>query len=538
MCVNKREITLSTGRTMYFNCGHCPACQQEKAIKRSDRIRWQKQDKDLVPWFFVLSYDNKYIPYIRQSEFDDFVNKRSTVLPVHRDFDCKWRQKTNKEGIRTYEKRDIPLVKPLAVLEASDFEYYGYKFDFDIYKNYKLPLIRKWISRDKVIHIADKSSVAWYSDVQNFIKRHKSYLTKKYEDEGKFFNPVVENYKYFVCTEYGEEAQRCHIHVVLWTPEISQDEILDSISQAWLYCDRSRIAERFGRAYDPASYVASYVNSRSSATTFYRYAKPFMCKHKISQDFGFAEDSFSAESLFQMYLRRDCHVFVQRVRERKLTTDSIIVPKYVVSRFFPKYRGFHRLTSNEIRFIAANPDVLGLSDYWAKKLGYFKTVRYLGQYHNYHFKYLKEGSIDEDGRLQIDWKGICTLISMIKKRRDRFCAETGRNVAAYADCYANIWVIRSSNILVDAYEKVNYHSADYLTLFDNILDVLEFKVYHEICCNIIGNMDAVEISNLPRSPNDFPENIAKSANLEYWHYIYAKDKYVSDSIYNKLLMVG
>ena len=109
MCVNKREITLSTGRTMYFNCGHCPACQQEKAIKRSDRIRWQKQDKDLVPWFFVLSYDNKYIPYIRQSEFDDFVNKRSTVLPVHRDFDCKWRQKTNKEGIRTYEKRDIHL---------------------------------------------------------------------------------------------------------------------------------------------------------------------------------------------------------------------------------------------------------------------------------------------------------------------------------------------------------------------------------------------------------------------------------------------
>lgn len=556
---------------MYVNCGSCPACLQEKAIKRSDRIRWQSKS-DLVPWFVVLSYDNKYVPYIRQSEFDDFVNKKSEYLPVRRDFDCKWRQVKNKEGVREYRKKDIPLIKPIKLLEKRDFDYYGYKFDFDRYKNYRLPLIRKWISKDNCIYIADKSSVAWYEDVQNFIKRLKSYFREKYKKEGKFFDPTSENFKYFVCTEYGEEAHRSHIHFVPWTPDISQEEMLDAISQAWLFCSRDRLGERFGRAYDPSSYVASYVNSRSSAVIFYRYAKPFMCKHKISEDFGFAENSFSASSLWQMYCRRDCHINVQRVRERKLTTDNIIIPKYVISHFFPKYRGFYRLTSAEIFFIAQDPTVLR-QHHFARKLGLFKQVKKFNSFKDFHFKLIKEGVYTPSNRvysglcrlkrvskqfglftivhrlndlnvkplsrgLDIDRDKVESLIRTIQKKQNLFCKETGLTPYHYATCYSQIWTIRASNILIDAHKDVNYHSADYLTLFDNILDYFEEKVYHEVVDFLVGNMTYEEISVLPRSPNDFPENIVKTDNLTYWYDVYAKDKFVYDSIYNKVLKVG
>lgn len=72
MCVQQSWIRNKYNGHHYFvKCGHCPACLQEKAIRRANRIRKQQNKEGLPKYdclFVTLTYRNEFIPYILLSE--------------------------------------------------------------------------------------------------------------------------------------------------------------------------------------------------------------------------------------------------------------------------------------------------------------------------------------------------------------------------------------------------------------------------------------------------------------------------------------
>ena len=80
MCTHRKEITNPyTGKKLIVNCGMCPACRQEKAIKRTMRIKNHYDDK-LSCAFVTLTYRNECIPYIRST---DLINLDKSFDPLN-----------------------------------------------------------------------------------------------------------------------------------------------------------------------------------------------------------------------------------------------------------------------------------------------------------------------------------------------------------------------------------------------------------------------------------------------------------------------
>ena len=99
MCTNKRYITNVHGRKLLVNCGHCPACLQEKANRRAYKIKCHSAP-DNVCLFVGLTYTNDFVPYFKKSEFSnvDIYESDGSLpnidagdlcrdVPIYRDFD-------------------------------------------------------------------------------------------------------------------------------------------------------------------------------------------------------------------------------------------------------------------------------------------------------------------------------------------------------------------------------------------------------------------------------------------------------------------
>ena len=68
MCTNQREITNKyTGHKLYVKCGHCPACLQEKASYRVQRIK-ANDSPDSEPLMVTLTYARHDCPYVKRDE--------------------------------------------------------------------------------------------------------------------------------------------------------------------------------------------------------------------------------------------------------------------------------------------------------------------------------------------------------------------------------------------------------------------------------------------------------------------------------------
>ena len=97
MCTNKRWVrNRYTGKYIYVNCGHCPACRQQKADHMAQKIR--NNDKEgYIALFVHLTYANSCLPYIRKSEL---MISPSVSERVHQDSVNVYRDSYNRR-IRT-----------------------------------------------------------------------------------------------------------------------------------------------------------------------------------------------------------------------------------------------------------------------------------------------------------------------------------------------------------------------------------------------------------------------------------------------------
>lgn len=339
MCVNQKRVPVKNGlKYMYVECGHCDACKQKRAGKRASRIRHQMQMKDGFPKYDVifgtLTYANDYIPYIRISDVDRFIDHNDIGLPIYRD-----------KNIRYYNHE--PIVQPGSVLDVVYLEdLMSRSGSLEHFEDITFEPLRKWIAKDKwVYYDTDKTSVCYFKDLQNFWKRVRINAERAGNyDKISFFN----------CSEYGENGCRAHFHFISFVPFGCKQFWKEIFAKSWPYDSnvRSRIKDDLGSA----SYLSTYVNLPTSLCSFLSGSPCFRPHHSFSQGFGFGFEDFTFDKIVKN-IRQGDFIYHEDVRNKSgqsIKVDSV-VPQYVINHWFPRFKGYSKLTSDALRRLLANP---------------------------------------------------------------------------------------------------------------------------------------------------------------------------------------
>ena len=345
MCVSQRWIINKyDGSRHYVKCGHCEACQQEKALQRTNRVR-AEFNSDRTCIFATLSYADPYVPYIKKDELYEFKRRTDSgedaVLNVYRD--CE-RVRSNSGSGYVVKM----LNEPIRQVRLIDYSFHGkdYRVDVDDVQDFEnLHFVRK--GRDYFHH--GKIGVINYEDFRAFYKKVRSYLKRRNYDK---------HYELFYVCEYGGDYARPHIHVLFSISPGDYELFKAAIMSSWSYSDHDRLDREVEIAVDPASYLASYVNCAEALPELLSVSPPFRPRHKGSHGFGMSLRDFSYESVCKAIDDGHMRYDVQVIENGAFTTRSIPLPKYVICRYFPKFKGFSRLVADEISHVLQRPSAI------------------------------------------------------------------------------------------------------------------------------------------------------------------------------------
>lgn len=328
MCIRGRFIVNRyDGRQYFVKCGHCDSCLQEKASRHKRRINLEARVDGVLPVFTTLTYDNDHIPYIKHSELKSFVDSKFTgVLNIYRD----------SSVIIAFTYKDFLLGERERSLFSLNVQ--------------KLPYLREKVG-NKFITIKDKVGVLLLSDIQKFIKRLKINLVRD-GYQGYF--------SYYYASEYGTTYQRPHFHVLFYIDPAYYSRFQFIVCKSWHYADLFKMQRYFDRkpieiAKNPAKYVSSYLNCRSSLSEFLQYAKPFRpCSH-FSNGFGCNMASFGLPNIVNKVQHGVITYTAKSFRNGVSSVSQVKIPDYVLDRYFPRFKGYRYLSSDEIIFFARRP---------------------------------------------------------------------------------------------------------------------------------------------------------------------------------------
>jgi hypothetical protein len=191
----------------------------------------------------------------------------------------------------------------------------------------------------------DKVGVTFYKDIQNFFKRLRQNLIRHHD--------IKPSFKYYACTEYGETYYRPHAHLLIIIPSELEKIYRQVIIESWKRCDKDRLCRGLQVARNAASYLSSYVNSSVGLPLLFKTSS-FRQKHSYSLGFGCDSSSFNLKSI------------ISKVEQGSLTYDiedktsssgysSLLVPQYVINRFFPKFKGYSRTPPSEMLRVLQRP---------------------------------------------------------------------------------------------------------------------------------------------------------------------------------------
>lgn len=503
MCVQQRWIINKyDGSRHYVKCGHCEACQQEKALKRTNRVK-NEFNSGRTCVFVTLSYADPYVPYIKKSEFFEFKKKvdagEHPTLNVYRDYDAKQSShglvvKKNLEPIRQITQFDYYYHdRPYSVSSAglSDFENLHYVRNGKDYFHY------------------GKIGVLNYDDYRTFYKRIKRYL--KYREYDK-------PYELFYVGEYGGDYARPHFHVLFSISPGDYELFKAAIISSWSFSDHDRLPREVEIAYDPASYLSSYVNSGEVLPAVLSDAPPFRPRHKSSHGFGMSLRDFSYENICSAiddgHLRYD----VQVNEQGSFTTRSIPIPKYVIRRYFPKFKGFNRLTAHEISHVLSRPSCI---------------------YNYYEKAKLETGDAEK-------------IIRKIGNLRKRLKLDTDSKWLDYIRYYNKSDNQHYAELMKFAYQQIKY-PADWLYFYYNISDYLT-KPYGENdssflplqlnginrLCEVAPTLQRLIMDNyfhifeMEIDPNNWFQNRVYHAKMINAWNMYKKNKQLLSQIYKSV----
>lgn len=284
-CQHRSFITNRyTGRRIAVDCGQCDYCIHKRAKKASMRVK-TAGSAFKYSYFVTLTYDNEHIPLMNcevlHSEYEDalsisgdkvFGYERHSYIPVS-----------------DYQPEDSSLLRHIFFTQVQG----TVPFDREI-KEYvpvkdnwflSMDAIRSFISKtqavDKSVYpVAEQYGVdnlipfLNYVDVQNYIKRLRRYLSLKL---GSY-----ESLHFYAVGEYGPVHFRPHYHILLFTNSKEVSTVLRQCHDKSWKLGRSDFQVARGGA---SSYVASYVNSLSSAPLLYRSCRAFKPRQRASLGF-------------------------------------------------------------------------------------------------------------------------------------------------------------------------------------------------------------------------------------------------------------
>ena len=438
MCRNSKWITNKyNGQSYWVECGHCKACLQKKAAKRVKRINHATLAHPFA-LFCHLTYDDDHVPYIKSSELKSELERLSSeksnniCLNIYRSFG--------------YRRR---IVKTLT---SEDFLVQGNTYpDWSKYVNDLLPFLRcKVRSRNVGSFHRDCVGVLWLRDVQNFFKRLERYC---------FRHGFRGKYQYFYATEYGGLYKRPHIHFLLFCDPKDDAFLRRAVISCWKNCDMSRSFRQFDGRYrkpievakNPAKYVASYVNSRDDVSPFLRDSKPFTLRYRFSNGLGCDFKEFLYDSVLQKVESRHTTFNIRKVVQGVSTICTFPVPNYVLSRYWPKFKGYSNLLPYEVERVAFHP---------------FSIYKYRS----------KLGLTFEE------CFNICRTILKIKSRyvyNESFpWSENINREFDYAKAYVNVWKYRALDAIRQSYDDVKT-TIDLFEHFNNVQDYIAGRFYHE-----------------------------------------------------------
>lgn len=284
-CQHRSFITNRyTGSRIAVDCGQCDYCIYKRAQKASMRVK-TAGSAFKYSYFVTLTYDNEHIPLfnckVLHSEYEDVVgisgdihfgNEHHQYIPVSQ-YQCDDNSVLRHiffeqiQGTMPYD-REIKKHVPVA-------------------DNWFLSMdaIRSFITKTQSVAKTDYPASAQYGrdnlipflnyvDVQNYIKRLRKHLSQQL---GSY-----ETLHFYAVGEYGPVHFRPHYHLLLFTNS-------DEVAEVLRYCHGK--SWKFGRsdfqraAGGASSYVASYVNSLSSAPLLYRSCRSFRPKSRASVGF-------------------------------------------------------------------------------------------------------------------------------------------------------------------------------------------------------------------------------------------------------------
>lgn len=466
MCTHRRIVTNKyTGRHLIVDCGVCPACQQLKAIKRTNRIRNNVDavKKTHIRLFVTLTYRNACIPYFKPSEL-----RNTDSLIIYRDSSVHWNR-----GRRIVSSKT-------EILSELFFDSLPDKIPLKFLRQRKGS---SWTS------VPDKCGVIYNKDFQDFIKRLRISLKRHYNYE----IPL----QYFYVSEYGPTTFRPHFHALFDIPIGYYQIFKDAISQAWSFDDYYQCRRNIQIAKNAAAYVSSYVNRSASISLLFGKHKETRPSHHYSQGYGMGKDCFSIPQIIKCFSRRDLSVDVPRFKGTSLVVDRILFPKYVINRYFPKFTGYRRLTSDALRLIYQRPE--RIYDY-AKVCG-------------------------------IDYKQCHSIKVAITHKHQLF--KDFLSPYDYSVVASSIWTIYASNVMRDFYNNVE--SFNFVESYDNLrsLSYVKQPYLFEYLDTLYHHFGSIELYDY----NEIPSIISKSERLHCFYDDYSKDKKIRNHIYSQIFNV-
>lgn len=284
-CQHRSFITNRyTGARIAVDCGQCDYCIHKRAQKASMRVK-TAGSAFKYSYFVTLTYDNEHIPLfnckVLHSEYEDVVG-----ISGHIHFGDEYHKYI---PVSEYQCNDNSVLRHIFFEQVQG----TVPFDREI-KEYvpvrdnwflSMDAIRSFISKTQAVDKTDYPASAQYGrdnlipflnyvDVQNYIKRLRKHLSLKLES--------YESLCFYAVGEYGPVHFRPHYHLLLFT---NSDEVAEVLrychSKSWKL-GRSDFQRSAGGS---SSYVASYVNSLSSAPLLYRSCRSFRPKSRASLGF-------------------------------------------------------------------------------------------------------------------------------------------------------------------------------------------------------------------------------------------------------------
>ena len=309
-CQHRSFITNRyTGKRIAVDCGQCDYCIHKRAQKASMRVKTAGSAFKYC-WFVTLTYDNEHIPLfnceVYHSEYGDALSdsgivygyEKHSYIPVS-EYSCSDPQQL-RHIYFTQVQGTVPYNR-----ESGQYE--------PVKDNWFLSMdaIRSFIAKTKSVTSYGKEgelSARYgdnlipylnYVDVQNYIKRLRKHL---YTILGSY-----ETLHFYAVGEYGPVHFRPHYHILLFTNSEQVSKVLRQCHDKSWKLGRSDFQASRGGA---SSYVASYVNSLSSAPLLYRSCRAFRPHQRAS--IGFFEKGEVFEESEDVY-----HAIEQKI-------DSVI----------------------------------------------------------------------------------------------------------------------------------------------------------------------------------------------------------------------